>query len=171
VVELDGPRYLRLLDALDELVARPALTGRAGRPASTVLPKLVRRSVRRVDAAAREAAARSGEERSVALHEVRKAAKRARYAAESAQPVVGKPAARLAERMEAVQEILGEAQDSVTARGLLREVGVAAYGAGENGFTFGVLYGEEAVRGAAAEAKAKKALRKAGAKSVRGWLA
>ncbi len=34
----------------------------------------------------------AGTERDVALHEARKAAKRARYAAESAQPVLGAPA-------------------------------------------------------------------------------
>jgi len=40
------------------------------------------------------------------LHEVRKSAKRARYAAESAVPVSGRPATRLAIRMEALPNVL-----------------------------------------------------------------
>jgi CHAD domain-containing protein len=126
--------------------------------------------VRRVDAAAKTAADAAGERHSSALHEVRKAAKRARYAAESAQPPIWKPATRLAARMEAVLEVLGEVQDSTTARGLLRELGGAAHGAGENGFTFGLMHREEVARAAAAQAEADTAIRKAGAPAARRWL-
>jgi CHAD domain-containing protein len=45
---------------------------------------------------------RTPQERDQGLHEVRESAKRARYAAESAVPVSGKPATRLAERMESL---------------------------------------------------------------------
>jgi hypothetical protein len=45
-----------------------------------------------------------------------------------------------------VQEALGEHQDSVVARARLRELGVLAHLASENGFTFGLLYGLEAGR-------------------------
>ena len=50
-------------------------------------------------------------------HEARKAAKRARYAAEAAEPAFGKKAKRFAKRMKAVQSVLGDHQDAVTARG------------------------------------------------------
>jgi CHAD domain-containing protein len=83
-----------------------------------------------------------------ALHDVRKAAKRLRYAAESADPVLGKLANRLASRAEAIQELLGEHQDTVVARATLRDIAVRANGEGENGFTFGRLHGLEEARAA-----------------------
>jgi CHAD domain-containing protein len=171
VDELEGERYFRLLDALDTLVDDPPLTVRADEPAAERLPVLVRRAVRRVDRAAQAARdASSPEARDLHLHEVRKSAKRARYAAESATPVIGKPAKRLAKRMEAVQELLGEHQDSVTARGVIRELGVAAHLSGENGFTFGLLHEVERGRAATARAAYPEVLRRASRPKVRAWL-
>jgi CHAD domain-containing protein len=171
VRELDAVRYWRLLDNLDDLLEHPALTRRASRAAQAQLPRIVAQSLRRFDKAAERAAAASGAEGDTALHELRKAAKRARYAAESAAPTVGEPANRLAARLEDVQEVLGEHQDSVTGRALLRELAIAAHGAGENGFTFGVLHREEGARGEAAQARAEKAVQKAATSRVRRWLA
>src|ERR1019366_4005659 len=74
VAALEGDRYFRLLDALDDLVADPPLTARA------------------------VADGRTPRARDQGLREVAKRAKRARYAAESAVPVAGKPARRLADR-------------------------------------------------------------------------
>ena len=64
----------------------------------------------------------------VLKHEVHKSAKRARYVAESAVPVSDKPATRLPKRMEPLQDILGEHQDSVTAQSLPLELTVVAQG-------------------------------------------
>jgi hypothetical protein len=63
--------------------------------------------------------------------------------------------------MEDVQEILGENQDSVTARSLLRELGVAAHGAAENAFTFGWLHREELARANASREASYSALHRA----------
>jgi CHAD domain-containing protein len=162
VAELEGDRYFRLLDALEDLASAPPLIHRAAKPARTQLPVLVGRATRRVRKADRAVAhATTNTTRYAQLHEVRKAAKRARYAAESAAPVVGKPARRLAKRMEAVQEVLGEHQDSVAAAALLRELGVAAHLAGENGFTFGLLHREETLRATDARHKYGRSLDKA----------
>jgi hypothetical protein len=60
-----------------------------------------------------------------------------RYAAEAAAPVLGKSADRLVKR---VQELLGDHQDAVLARPVLREIGMVAHLKGENGFTFGLLH-------------------------------
>ena len=158
---LDSERYFRLLDAFDRLVDEPPLTDLARRDARDVVPGLVGKAVRRVRR-------RAGElddglpqpERDLRLHETRKAAKRARYAAEVAAPVGGKPAARLAGRMEAVQEVLGEHQDSVTARGLLRDLATGVRDPAE-AFGLGVLHAEEAARGRAARDRSAAALRKA----------
>ena len=165
---LDSARYWHLLESLDDLLEHPAFTAQARDKARKRLPKVVRKAVRRVEKAADVAANTSGEEHDHALHDVRKAAKRARYAAETATPVIGKPAKRLARRMEDVQEVLGEHQDSVTARRLLRELAVAAHGGSENGFTFGLLHREELARGQAAREAAYPTLRKARA-AARGW--
>ena len=84
------------------------------------------------------------------LHEVRKAAKRARYALEAVAATEGDAATKAAARFEAVQELLGDHQDSVVARGVLRRLGAASRGAERNGFTFGLLHEVEHGRAAVA---------------------
>jgi CHAD domain-containing protein len=145
VDELDSERYLTLLDDLDHLLAEPPLTDRAQRPARKELRRLVHAAARRVERRAERADAATGAERDEALHEVRKAAKRARYAAEATEVVLGKPATKQAAAMEAVQELLGEVQDSVASRDLLRELAMVAHLAHENAFTYGVLHGRQAL--------------------------
>ena len=170
VAVLDTKRYFRLLDALDELVADPPLTARAGKRAHQQLPALVGRAARRVDRDARAVAdAPAPEERDPRLHEVRKSAKRARYAAESAAPVAGKPARRLADRMTALQDVLGEHQDSAAARALLVELAAASHLAGENGLTYGLLHAQESARADEARRAYGPALRKASTAKARRW--
>jgi CHAD domain-containing protein len=111
-----------------------------------VLPDLIGKAVRRTRKAYRAAQAQPpGADRDEHLHEMRKAAKRLRYAAEVAQPALGRPAKQLVSDVKAVQELLGEHQDSVVARGLLRELGAAAAADG-NGFAFGWLLRDEQAR-------------------------
>ncbi|MEU7482770.1 CYTH and CHAD domain-containing protein [Streptomyces sp. NPDC042319] len=149
IAVLDGPRYLALLATLDALLADPPTAAWADRPAAKVLPKVIERDFRRlagrIDAAL---ATPQGAERDAALHAARKAAKRTRYAAEAARPELGKPAKKFAKRMTVVQDLLGDHQDSVVARGALRDLGIQAHGAGESSFTFGLLYGREESRAA-----------------------
>ena len=171
IAELDSERYLGLLDSLEDLLSHPPVTNRAGKPAAGQLPVLVGKATRRVARAARAVAdAPTDAARERQLHEVRKSAKRARYAAESAMSVSGKPAKRLAKRMEALQELLGEHQDSVSSRTLLRELGVVAHLAGENGFTFGLLHREEGVRADCARRQYEGTFRKATTPKVLRWL-
>jgi CHAD domain-containing protein len=165
---LRDQRYFALLDRLDALVDDPPLTEQALAAATAVVPALVGRAVRRVRRQAR-AVEPHDDDRDHHLHEVRKAAKRARYAAEAAVPVAGGPAKRLARRMEDLQEVLGEHQDAVTSQGVLRDLGVSAYAAGENAFTFGLLLGRESAAARAAEDRYPKALRRATRKSLLRW--
>jgi CHAD domain-containing protein len=141
---LATPRYLRLLDALDALVRRPPLRAGAGRKPARTMARAVLdeygRLAGRMEIALAQPAGRS---RETALHEARKAAKKLRYAAEVARPALGKPVARLGERAKAVQQLLGEHQDAVVAQHTLRELAVAAHGAGESAFTWGLLHGLE----------------------------
>ncbi|MFJ6796675.1 CHAD domain-containing protein [Streptomyces sp. NPDC091268] len=149
---LDSPRHLALLDSLDALLDAPPLRKAArGRP-RRVLPKAVLRDRRRLaDRIGAALALAEGPERDLALHEARKAAKRARYAAEAAVPALGKPAKRLAKAMKSVQSLLGEHQDGVVARDALHGLARQADGAGESAFTWGVLYAREEALAARAE--------------------
>jgi CHAD domain-containing protein len=167
---LDGARYLALLDALDALVAHPSLTRRGRRRARAALPREVARTHRRVARrAAAAVAANPGPARDVALHETRKAAKRARYAGEAASPVYGKKARRYASGMEKLQEELGEHQDGVTLRRVLRQLGAQAHLAGENGFTFGLLHERERVAGERSAGRFPKAWKRAHRPRRRRW--
>ena len=72
--------------------------------------------------------------------------------------------------MEDLQELLGDQHDSVVTRQLLRLNGMQAFGAGENAFTYGLLYGREidAARDIEAHLPATRAALR-GKKTVR-WL-
>ncbi|MEU9317047.1 CYTH and CHAD domain-containing protein [Streptomyces sp. NPDC048295] len=152
VAVLDGKRYLALLESLDALLAGPPLLPAASRAPGRALPRAVLKEYRRLAARVGHALELPpGHDRDVALHEARKAAKRARYAAESARPALGGPAKRFAKRMKAVQSLLGDHQDSVVAREALRALAVQAHAAGEPAFTWGLLYGREEAAAAADE--------------------
>jgi CHAD domain-containing protein len=142
--ELDGERYYRLLDRLEGFVDDPPFRPEADERARRVLPDLLRADLKRVRKRHRAfVAADEPDRRDTALHDVRKAAKRLRYAAGSAAPVLGKRAEKLSTRAKAVQKALGQHQDSVVARQVLRDLGVRAHLSGENGFTFGRLHALE----------------------------
>jgi CHAD domain-containing protein len=167
---LDSPRYWGILDDLDRLLEDPLGTAAATAPAAEILPQAVvhayRRAKHRMQRARR---APAGATRDVALHDARKAAKRARYAAEAVEPVFGKKAKRFAKRMKAVQSVLGDHQDAVTARRVAREIGVHAHLAGENAFSFGLL-NERAHRDALEyQRQARKVWKRAAGHKARRW--
>src|SRR5215831_13691171 len=168
---LNSARYFTMLAELDRLIADPPLAAAAAEPAGDVLPQAVARAYRRTRRAVRDVRrAAPGPARDAALHETRKAAKRARYAAEAAEPALGKKARRFAKRMKAVQSALGEQHDAVTARRVARDMGVRAHLAGENAFTFGLLQ-ERADRDAAAQQDlAMRAWKTAARRKYHAWL-
>jgi len=150
IAALDGGRYRDLLAAIDALLADPPLAEYAKKAAPKELPKSIQRVFRRVSQLALAAAdLPPGEHRDEAMHDTRKAAKRLRYAIEAAQPTVGEPATRLRSQLAKVQDLLGEHQDTVVARPVLRELGAETQG---NGFTYGILHSAESARAAAIEA-------------------
>ncbi|WP_432094417.1 CHAD domain-containing protein [Streptomyces sp. bgisy100] len=165
---LDSHRYLDLLTTLDRLVADPPLLPDAGRPPMEVLPGAVLREARRLSRRMAKALdTPEGHERDVAMHEARKAAKRTRYAAETAEPAIGKPAKRFVRHMKNLQDVLGDHQDSVVARDALRDLALRSQAAGESAFTFGVLYGHEEMRAAAREHELPRAWKEASRKKYR----
>ncbi|MCS0604351.1 CYTH and CHAD domain-containing protein [Streptomyces sp. LP11] len=168
---LASPRYLGLLDRLDALVAEPPLRAKADGEPGKVMAKALRkeygRLARRME---RALGTPAGPERDTAVHEARKAAKRLRYAAETARPALGRPAARLRKRVKTVQQVSGAHHDGVVARQTLRRLAVAAHAAGEPGFTWGLLYGREAAAGDTRERQLPEAWRRARAAARHGGL-
>ena len=128
-----SPRYFRLLDALDGLVVIQPPVGADDHP-----PATIESSYRRVRKATR--ASRAAEEASHddALHRIRKAAKRLRYVAAATGD------AKVASRSKIIQSLLGDHQDSVISRAHLLRQADAAHAAGEDTFTYGVLYAQKA---------------------------
>jgi CHAD domain-containing protein len=119
---LASARYVSLVDQLVEASGSPPLApGVDGsRPARPKVRTLVRKAWRRTDRAVGRLDDDPADEQ---LHEIRKRAKRARYAAELAAGVFGKDADRLARRLEEVQDVLGELQDTLFAENHLRSMG------------------------------------------------
>jgi CHAD domain-containing protein len=170
LAELDGERYHGLLVALDGLVASPPFTGQATAATGKALPRLVASSYARVRRLVEEAdATPAGPEREDLLHDARKAAKQGRYAGESVSAVFGKDARAFAEAMEAVQEALGEHQDSVLTRERLRDLAQHTSSTAA-AFLYGRLHALEEARAEQSQQHFDAAWNAAGRKSLHRWL-
>jgi CHAD domain-containing protein len=134
-----SPRYLEILVILQQWRTQvPATT----EPSAERLHKRAIKAERKAD---RRLAAAVDVGDGALLHGARKAAKRARYAAELRRPIDGSAAAKKAEKhFKRIQRVLGEHQDSVVASDALRRFALTAGTTpGENGFTYGLLYARE----------------------------
>jgi CHAD domain-containing protein len=161
---LGSGRYLALVDELIEATRRPPVADPSDdRRARSVLRRVTRKAWRRT-ARSVDRLGRSSPD--AALHEVRKRAKRARYAAELGRDVFGKRAMRLAERLADVQDGLGEVQDTVVAEERLRALRLSSGSA----FVAGMLAcGERAAR-ADARDRWPRLWKAARAKRLRRWF-
>jgi CHAD domain-containing protein/uncharacterized protein YjbK len=134
---MDSQRYLNILATLQDW--------RRQVPVSTTLTakKLRKRAIRAERKADKRLAAAVKSGNGEMLHRARKAAKRARYAAELQTPL--EPSAKkTAKHHKRIQRILGDHQDSVVASDVLRRLAlVAGTTPGENGFTYGLLFARE----------------------------
>lgn len=169
---LTSDRYLALLDDLEGLAAAPPWSDEADQPASAQLRKRIRkdwrRLVRRVqdlDATREDPTAHDH-----ALHDVRKAAKRLRYALETAEPVWGEQTHPLHRFAKAITQVLGERQDTVVARQDLLSIAAAATADGENAFTYGRLHRREEDLAAEHERRFEHLWRSASPKKLTAWL-
>jgi CHAD domain-containing protein len=115
---LHSDRYLQLLDRL-VAAAEGAVpfNPSADRPARKLLPGLAKGPYEKLAKAVRRLGPSPADGE---LHRLRIRAKQARYAAELAAGAVGKPAQKLADRLGALQDVLGEHQDACVARIWLR---------------------------------------------------
>ncbi len=155
LIAMRSQRYFRLLDALDALVAATpeASSGGESEPAAPVTIDTAYKRVRK----AAKAAAQVGQEvpegqegevvqegqevehdKDEALHRIRKRAKRLRYTAAATG------ADEVSQQAKAIQTLLGDHQDSVVSRQHLIQQTEAAHTAGEDTFTYGLLYQQEA---------------------------
>ena len=85
--------------------------------------------------------------------------------------MAGKPARRLARQLKDVQSVLGDHQDTVVGRQLVRRLGVAAQLAGEPAFSYGLFYGREIGRAERLEGAAMRTWVRASRRKHRRWLA
>ncbi|MFE4194720.1 CHAD domain-containing protein [Paenarthrobacter sp. NPDC056912] len=137
---LHSPRYFRLLDELEAFTRKPPITAKGSAPARKSTARLVNKAAKRLGKRHMAAvSAAVGPQRDSAFHDVRKAAKKLRFAAAASESVHGKRAAKLGDAAHSVQTILGEHQDSAMARSELLKLGSAA-GVGGSAFTYGVIY-------------------------------
>ena len=65
--------------------------------------------------------------------------------------MLGRPVAELVSALKSVQEVLGERQDTFITRPLCTQLGLRAFAAGENTWTWGRLHALEQARGERAE--------------------
>ena len=134
---MDSDRYLAIMAVLRRWRAAPPVDQDI---ATKTLLKRARRAARKAD---RRLAAALRSDDAAMLHRARKAAKRARYAAELCKPV-GKEAKRTIKHYKQIQSLLGDHQDTVVATEALRQMAAAAGTTlGENGFSYGMLYARE----------------------------
>lgn len=89
-------------------------------------------------------------EREDYFHDMRKAAKKLRYAAEAAGSATKLKTKRLYKACKKMQSVLGDFQDSVTSRDKLLELSQNAHRRGEDTFGYGLLYQRERAIGLAA---------------------
>ncbi len=147
LLAMRSERYFRLLDGLDELVAAPSQTPEKSGSESAAAS--VAAAYKKVHKAA-QAAAEDGTDES--LHRIRKRAKRLRYTASA----IGDTAVEA--KAKTIQSLLGDHQDSVVSRTHLLHEADAAHAAGEDTFTYGVLYQKEVEVALEAEAGIDEAL-------------
>jgi CHAD domain-containing protein len=156
-----SPRYYRLLDALDAFTDWPPVTEKAAKPARTEIRRGLAKAVTAVADAT--AAVSKADNPEVALHEVRKAARRLRYAAEAvarAQPVASADrkrkkkarkkvearsatlrhrAARIADAAKPLVKRLGDRHDALLYIEELEQAAQSAHEDGENTLLYGLL--------------------------------
>ncbi|MEV0715307.1 CYTH and CHAD domain-containing protein [Asanoa sp. NPDC050611] len=167
---LSSPRYLQLLSTLDEVIEAPPVTDVSARWVNRRIHKAVRRADGLLDTALDRQAEKGVSDDDPALHEARKAYKRGRYAVEVRRHEGDKNAKRLVRGLKGLQDLLGDHQDSVITREVLRDLGVRAYGRKANTFTYGLLYAEQTAHGRELVARLPKAQAKARRRKLRRWL-
>lgn len=147
---LTSERYFWLLDGLESAARGPRV-----QRGEVSLRKLAGKEFKRLRKLADRLGPDSTDEE---LHRARIHGKRARYAAELAEPEVGKPARKFVESAKAFQDVLGTHQDAIVAEARLRGLLADSPGSGA-AFAAGRLVERERRRRTEARAELPKAWR------------
>ena len=110
--ELKSARYLDLIRRLQQAALDPTAV-----ESTVTLRDLAKQEFTRLRDAIRQAGHAPN---NATIHETRIKTKRARYAAELAEPTVGKPATRFINKARVVQDVLGMHQDAIQAEAHVR---------------------------------------------------
>jgi CHAD domain-containing protein len=157
---LSSPRYLELLGRIELAGEAPQWNGKrrsVQKLAATEFKKL-ERAIKALDPPPSD----------TELHRLRVRGKRARYAGELAEAVVGKKARRFVDRAKNVQDVLGEHQDAVVADERVREL-VLSRSNPQLALVAGRLVERQRRRMLRARADAPKALKKLRRAGRKAW--
>lgn len=134
---LTSARFVVLLDSLEDVLDRLEGDNEAPAAAKVIVVRLLERMSDRVNKRVRKVARAVGVgDRDVAAHRARKAVKRLRYVIEAARPIAPERTDQTLSAFIALQNILGEHQDSVVAQQQLLELADEAARFGESGSTY-----------------------------------
>lgn len=168
---MTSARYFALVDRLDELQAEPPWRADAQDNPPTVLTDRVRHDWKRLERRVRSLDDSSdAHDRAGRIHDVRKAAKRVRYAAEPLVAQYGKPAKRFVKATKRMQSVLGDHQDSIVTQTELRKLADSAAADDDDAFTFGALHAREDLNQEMTQVRIQEAWVKASKKKRRSWL-
>ncbi|WP_342318143.1 CYTH and CHAD domain-containing protein [Corynebacterium mayonis] len=153
IAMLDADRFLQLLEDIDALLAQPPVVsaGEVLESKETLHDHLkgaykkLRRRHKKVQEFYHDATL-TLHQREEYVHDVRKAAKKLRYASAAAEDA-GLRTKRLTKACKALQSQLGDFQDAVTSRDRIERLAAAARERGEDTFAYGILYQRELARG------------------------
>lgn len=162
---MEGPRYVALLERLIDAAAQPRCRKSAEAPAAEVVPGLVAGPWRKLQKGVK---ALPADPPDADLHRIRILAKRTRYAAEAAAPLVGKKAAAFAKAVADLQEVLGDHQDAVVAEAWLRAAVEGADAAVS--LAAGELIAVQMAEAAEGRRRWRKAWKRASAEKLRTWM-
>jgi len=158
-------KYVVLLDDLVAAAAAPALLPGADSPAAEVMPALVAKPWKKLRKEVRGAGDDPPDHE---LHQIRIRAKRARYAAEAVEPVIGKPAGDFADAVADIQSVLGDHQDAVVGEAWLR--GAAGAGRRDAALVAGMLIAAERASAASTRDGWRQVWDAANRRKLRAWL-
>ena len=142
---ISGERYFALLDRIEAAAASPAVAEEAPELSALFAAEL-RRLRRRAGSHLTSRGATDAE-----LHDARIRTKRARYAAEFAEPALGDPGKKFVSAAKDLQDVLGEHQDAVVAEERIRALAARTEDP-EARFAAGRLVERQRARRAAARA-------------------
>jgi CHAD domain-containing protein len=157
---LESERYAALLDRLEQAALAPV-----GKEVAVALPALAAAEFESLRKVASKLDASSTDEE---LHRARVKTKRARYAAELAEPFAGGAATRFIERAKGFQDVVGEHQDAVVAEQRIRALAGSGR-ATKVAFAAGRLVERERKRRAAARKALPEAWAKLDRSGRRAW--